>query len=63
MKFQFGSVVVVDREQIGVIVKSWDNDTHDVYVRSYNRVEEYKSSDIKHFVYSKTLTEDDKEFY
>ena len=38
MSFQFGNVVVVDDDQIGVIVKSWADGTHDVYVRSYNGI-------------------------
>jgi len=61
--FQFGNVVVVDDDQIGVIVKSWANNTHDVYVRSYNLVREYSEDEIKHFVYSKELTDDEKEYY
>jgi len=63
MIFQFGNVVVVDDDQIGVIVKSWANNTHDVYVRSYNSVREYAEQDIKHFVYSKELTEEEIAFY
>jgi hypothetical protein len=63
MKFQFGNVVVVDDDQIGVIVKSWEDNTHDVYIRSYNATREYKEEDIRHFIYSKTLTSDECEFY
>lgn len=63
MKFQFSNVVVVDDDQIGVIVKSWADNTHEVYVRGYNSIREYKEEDIQHFVYSKTLSEDEYEFY
>lgn len=63
MGFQFGNVVVVDDNQIGVIVKSWADGKHDVYVRSYNGVREYESKDIKHYIYSKELTADEHEFY
>jgi len=63
MTFQFSNVVVVDDDQIGVIVKSWADDSHDVYVRGYNRVEQYHESQIKHFIYSKNLSEDEYEFY
>jgi len=63
MKFQFGNIVVVEEDQIGVIVKSWVLGTHDVYVRSYNAVREYAEIDIKHFVYSKELSEDEHEYY
>jgi hypothetical protein len=61
--FQFSNVVVVDDDQIGVIVKSWADGKHDVYVRSYNGVREYPESEIKHFIYSKTLDEDEYAFY
>lgn len=63
VSFQFGNVVVVDGDQIGVIVKSWVNNDHDVYVRSYNGVKTYRGADIKHFVYSKELTPEETEFY
>lgn len=63
VKFQFSNVVVVDDDQIGVIVKSWANGTHDVYVRSYNTIRSYHESKIKHFVYSKELAEDELTFY
>jgi hypothetical protein len=61
--FQFGNVVVVDEDQIGVIVKSWANNNHDVYVRSYNGVKTYQGKDIQHFVYSKELEDSEREFY
>lgn len=61
--FQFGNVVVVDGDQIGVIVKSWSNGSHDVYVRNYNGIREYMSHEIRHFIYSKELSDDEKEFY
>jgi hypothetical protein len=62
-EFQFSNVVVVEDDQIGVIVKSWDDNTHDVYVRTYNVVLSYKEDEIKHFVYSKSLSEEEIEFY
>lgn len=63
MRFQFGNVVVVDEDQIGVVVKSWLDDTHDVYVRSYNGVRQYKEGDMKHYIYSKELSEEERGFY
>lgn len=63
LSFQFGNIVVVDDDMIGVIVESWANDTHDVYVRSYNGVSEFKAEDISHYIYSKELSEDEMEFY
>ncbi len=61
--FQFGNVVVVDDDQIGVVVKSWAAGHHDVYVRSYNSIREYDFKDIRHYVYSKELTANEREFY
>jgi hypothetical protein len=63
MKYQFGNVVVVDGGQIGVIVKSWADDTYEVYVRSLNCVKEYKEDDIRHFVYSKELSDEERNYY
>ncbi len=63
MNFQFGNVVIVDDDQIGVIVKSWGDESHDIYVRNYNAIREYGVSEIKHFIYSKELTPEECEFY
>ncbi len=63
MKFQFGNVVVVNGDMIGLIVKSWSNGFYDVYVRLYSDIIPFKEKDIKHFVYSKELSEEEKDFY
>ena len=69
MSYQFGNVVVVDGGQIGVIVKSWgsglktEGRSHDVYVRNLNGINCYREDDIRHFIYSKDLTEEEREFY
>ena len=57
LRFQFSNVVVVDGDQVGVICKSWENKTYEVYVRSYNRIETYKEADIKPLVYDKIIEE------
>ena len=65
-RFQFGNVVVVNGEDIGVIVKTWETQggySHDVYVRYFNEIRNYMETDIKHFIYSKELTEDERAFY
>lgn len=70
MKFVFGDIVVVDGNQIGVVVKSWDRPIqggveigephHDVYVRSYNAIKEYNNSEMERYqVRHKYLDEDD----
>lgn len=69
--FQFSNVVVVENNLIGVIVKTWGasiTGTHrgvhyEVYVRSYNDIREYDEDDIKHFVYSKELFDEELQFY
>lgn len=69
--FQFSNVVVVENNLIGVIVKSWERLTgeeagiylYEVYVRDYNGVKEYRENEIRHFVYSKELTEEEEEYY
>lgn len=69
MNFQFGNVVVVQDGLIGVIVKSWgkgllnEGASHEVYVRDFNSVKTYREDDIKHFIYSKELTDEEREFY
>ncbi len=71
--FQFGNVVVVDGH-IGVIVKSWEPSitrkvseanqfNHDVYVRSCNDIHNFNENEIDHYVYSKELSDDEREFY
>jgi len=69
-RFQFSNVVVIEDDLIGVILKTWDKLTgdlrgynYDVYVRSFNKIVNYKEDQIKHFVYSKELEEEEKEFY
>ena len=61
-KFQFSNVVVVRKNLIGVIVKTWQASKlrgihYDVYVRSWNRIDEFDENEIKHFVYDKELEE------
>lgn len=59
-KFQFSNVVVVRKNLVGVIVKTWSATKmggvhYDVYVRSWNRIEEFDEEEIKHLVYDKEL--------
>ena len=59
-KFQFSNVVVVEDNLIGCIVKTWGASKmrgihYEVYVRSWNRIEEFDEDKIKHFVYDKEL--------
>lgn len=77
MRLTFGDIVVVDGENIGVIVKSWlpmidggkpvkhkDIDPkHEVYVRMYNTIKEYRESEIERYlVRHKYLGEEELEW-
>ncbi len=70
--FQFGDVVVVEGNLIGVIVRSWgpmmrhgiqtDEYEHEVYVRSWNAIKTYPEDEIRHYVYDKELTDEQMEY-
>lgn len=67
MKFCFGDIVAVEGAYIGVIVKSWISSqkgvVHEVYVRSYGNIVEYKESDIQRYmVRHKYLSEEELEY-
>jgi len=69
MKYTFGDIVVVDGENIGVVVKSWGRSNkgnppyHEVYVRMYNGIKEYKESEMERYlVRHKYLSEEEKEY-
>lgn len=67
-KFQFGNVVVTDGGQIGVICKTWMCSLsrphhYDVYVRSLNGLSEYDEEELRHYVFSKELADDELDFY
>lgn len=54
MNFCFGDIVVVEKTKIGVVVKSWINSDniicHDIYVRLYNCIKQYKESEIQRYM-------------
>lgn len=66
-KFYFSDVVVVDDFRIGCVVKSWFNDktgySYEVYVRNYTRVDEYAEEDLKRYVVSKELSEEETSWH
>ena len=66
MKFCFGDIVVVDDIQIGVIVKSWCGRTvndYDVYVRSYNKIKNYKEFEIERYMVRHKYLSDEEVVY
>lgn len=70
MKFTFGDIVVVDKIEIGVIVKCWIHNAdaskefnYDVYVREYNGIKNYKENEIERYmVRHKYLSEEEQEY-
>lgn len=54
MKFCFGDIVVIDKNLIGVVVKSWISiqrgHSYYVYVRMKNEVVEYLEKDIQRYM-------------
>ncbi|MBR1930342.1 MAG: hypothetical protein IJ833_02550 [Lachnospiraceae bacterium] len=68
MKFCFGDIVVVDGDEIGVVVRSWvglsDREpNHDVYVRMYDGIKNYKESEMQRYmVRHKYLSEEELEY-
>ena len=65
MKYTFADIVVVDKENIGVIVKCWTGKemNYDVYVRVENGIRNFKESEIsRYLVRHKYLSEEEKEY-
>jgi len=68
MKFLFGDIVVVNKYEIGVIVKSWvgseNRENHyEVYNRMTSSIIEYNESDIERYkVRHKFLNEEEIEY-
>lgn len=62
MNFCFGDIVVVDGQNIGVVVKSWTGrePNHDVYVRIYNRIVNYKESEMQRYMVRHKYLDDEE---
>lgn len=63
MKYCFGDIVVVDGNLIGVVVKSWQNGTHEVYVRMVNRIVEYKESEMQRYMVRHKYLDEEEQAY
>ena len=65
MKFCFGDIVVVERNLIGVVVKSrvLRENNYDVYVRSFNRIINYKESEIERYMVRHKELDEDEMYY
>ena len=68
MKFLFGDIVIINKNQIGVIIKTWDKLSiniyeYEVYNRITNQIETYLEKDIeKYRVRHKYLNEEEMEY-
>lgn len=54
-QFNFGEIVIVEDEFIGVVCKCWSDETYDVYVRSWNAISGCKASELRRFEYDKEI--------
>jgi len=66
-KYLFGDIVVVDGNEIGVIVKTWENASVGYHYEVYNRlsrtIEDYQESEIERYrVRHKELSEEELEW-
>jgi hypothetical protein len=68
MKFLFGDIVVINKNQIGVIVKVWEHCVtstyeYEVYNRMTNRLEMYAEENIERYrVRHKYLNEEELKY-
>lgn len=66
-RFQFGQIVVVEEECVGVVVKAWTSKKHsfvyEVYVRSFNTIQEYPENEIMQYIFHKELYEWEQDYY
>lgn len=54
MKFLFGDIVVINRKQIGVVVKTWgkialNTYEYEIYNRMTNKIEAYLEKDVERY--------------
>lgn len=66
-RYLFGDIVVVEKDLIGVIVKTWYNDRrgyhYEVYVRNYRGIKEYDEKDIDRYrIRHKELSDEELEY-
>ncbi|MBP5331374.1 MAG: hypothetical protein J6Y89_05940 [Lachnospiraceae bacterium] len=54
MKFCFGDIVVVNGNEVGVVVKSWEGmnceNIYDVYCRMSDTIENFKESEMERYM-------------
>ena len=59
--FQFGDIVVVGEDMIGVVVKSWKNQnnvtSHEIYVRTLRSIVSMEESKLSRYEYDKNISD------
>jgi len=50
MNLTFGDIVIVRDNLIGVVVKSWESGSHEVYVRDFNGIMEYPEGELRRYL-------------
>lgn len=63
MNFTFADTVVVEGTLIGVVVKSWEDGTHEVYVRNHNRIKEYHETQMQRYMVRHKELDEDEAYY
>lgn len=64
--FLFGDIVVVNRTLIGVVVKTWEDQTgfyYEIYVRSLNAIVEYREEDVDRYRVRHKELDDEETYY
>lgn len=69
MLYTFGDIVIVEKNLIGVVVKSWmmvngkRETIHEVYVRDWNSIKDYPESKMQRYlVRHKELSDEELEY-
>jgi hypothetical protein len=66
LKFLFGDIVVINKNQIGVVVKTWKSSSsyeYEIYNRITSNIESYVEKDVERYrVRHKYLNEEEMEY-
>lgn len=66
MKFTFGDIVVIDKENIGVVLKCWvgkNEMNYDIYIRIENSIRNFQENKIERYlVRHKYLSDEEKQY-
>lgn len=70
MQYTFGDIVIIEDNLIGVVVKCWGGSLlgnkpvyHEVYVRSYNTIKEYKEYQMRRYMVRHKELDENEMYY